>query len=103
MQQILDKTDVARIKAEHQKYLDDELTLHNQTLHKRILETWKRDSPRMYLRLRTQGVLEAMAYVSQQRMWEESDRLEKAGMPPTDAREQAEREHLMLEPETAAA
>ena len=101
--QILSQAEIQRIKAEHQKYLDDELTLHNQTLHKRILETWKRDSPRMYLRLRTQGVLEAMAYVSQQRMWEESDRLEKAGMPPTDAREQAERDQLMLEPEKSAA
>jgi hypothetical protein len=43
-----------------------------------------------------------MAFVCQQRMWAESDRLEKAGMPPTDAREQAEREHLMLEPEEEA-
>ena len=102
MQQILDKTDVARIKAEHQKYLDAGEVVTNP-LHQRILETWKRDSPKMYLRLRSQGVLEAMAFVCQVRMWEESDRLEKAGMPPTDAREQAEREHLMLEPEAAQA
>ena len=101
--QILSQADIQRIKAEHQRYLDDELTLHNEMMHQRILATWKRDSPKMYLRLRTQGVLEALAYVSQQRMWAESDRLEKAGMPPTDAREQAEREHLMLEPETAQA
>ena len=100
--QILSQAEIQRIKAEHQKYLDagEVVTV---PLHQRILETWKRDSPKMYLRLRSQGVLEAMAYVSQQRMWEESDRLEKAGMPPTDAREQAEREHLMLEPETAQA
>lgn len=99
--QILSKQDVQRIKAEYQKYLDNEETLHNQNLHQRILATWKADSPAMYLRLRTQGVLEEMAFVCQQRMWEEMDRLVKAGMAVTDAREQAEREHLMLKPESA--
>ena len=96
--EILSKQDVQRIKAEHQKYLDEgaEITI---PLHQRILATWKADSPAMYLRLRTQGVLEAMAFVCQQRMWEEAARLRKAGMSVTDAREQAEREHLMLEPE----
>ena len=98
--QILSKQDVQRIKAEHQKYLDEgaEITI---PLHQRILATWKADSPAMYLRLRTQGVLEAMAFVCQQRMWDEQARLMKAGMPVTDAREQAERQHLMLEPESA--
>ena len=96
--EILSKQDVQRIKAEYQKYLDEgaEITI---PLHQRILATWKADSPAMYLRLRTQGVLEAMAFVCQQRMWQECDRLERSGMPMTDAREQAEREHLMLEPE----
>lgn len=98
--EILTKQDVQRIKAEHQKYLDNEETLHNQALHERILKTWQQTNPKMYLRLRTQGVLEAMAYVCQQKMWEEQARLMKGGMPVTDAREQAERENLMLEPET---
>ena len=100
--EILSKQDVQRIKAEHQKYLDEgaEITI---PLHQRILATWKADSPAMYLRLRTQGVLEAMAYVRQQKMWEQNDALVKAGMPPTDAREQAERDNLMLEPEQAEA
>ena len=101
--EIVSKQDVQRIKAEHQRYLDNEETLHNQNLHQRILATWKADSPAMYLRLRTQGVLEAMAFVCQQRMWDEQARLMKAGMPVTDAREQAERQHLMLEPEKSAA
>lgn len=95
----LSKQDVQRIKAEHQKYLDNEETLHNQVLHQRILDTWKASSPRMYLRLRTQGVLDAMAYVAQQRMWAEQEMLMKGGMPVTDAREQAEQNNLMLEPE----
>ena len=101
--EILNKQDVQRIKAEHQKYLDNEETLHNQDLHQRILKTWQVDSPKMYLRLRTQGVLEAAAYVAQQLMWTEQALLIKGGMPVTDAREQAERNHLMLEPESAPA
>ena len=54
----------------------------------------------MYLRLRTQGVLEAMAFVCQQRMWAEQAMLVKGGMPVTDAREIAERDQLMLDPES---
>ena len=96
--EILSKQDVQRIKAEHQKYLDEEAAI-TIPLHERILATWKASSPKMYLRLRTQGVLEAMAFVCQMRMWEEYDLLVRGGMPMTDAREQAERAHLMLEPE----
>ena len=100
--EILSKQDVQRIKVEHQKYLDEgaEITI---PLHQRILATWKAESPAMYLRLRSQGVLEAMAFVCQQRMWEQQAQLMKAGMPVTDAREQAERDQLMLEPEKSAA
>jgi hypothetical protein len=32
-------------------------------------------------------------------MWEEQERLLKAGMPVTDAREEAEKAHLLLAPE----
>ena len=97
--QVLTKQDVEKVKAEHQRYLDDENTIHNTVQHKRILDTWKESSPKMYLRLRTQGVLEAMAYVCQQRMWQEKKDLVKSGMPYTDAMEQAEKDQLMLEPE----
>lgn len=100
--QILTKEDVQRIKAEHQKYLDEGAVI-TVPLHERILETWRVNSPKMYLRLRTQGVLEAMAFVCQMRMWEERDRLIYSGMAVTDAREQAERDQLMLEPENEAA
>lgn len=40
-----------------------------------------------------------LAYVLQQRTWAEKDKLVAAVMLVTDARGQAEREHLMLEPE----
>lgn len=101
--EILNKQDVQRIKAEHQRLLANEETLHNQDLHKRILATWQQTSPKMHLRLRTQGALEALAFVAQQRMWAEQAQLIKAGTPVTDAREQAERNHLMLEPEAQTA
>lgn len=44
-------------------------------------------------------VLEDMAFASQERMWQSMEDYRAGGMPPTDVREQAEREHLMLEPE----
>lgn len=88
-----------RIKAERLQYEEDEDVLHNKDLHKRILEVWRRDSPQMTLRLERLGILDDMAFVSQERMWRGMDDYLKSGMPITDAREQAEREHLMLEPE----
>ncbi len=87
-----------QIKAERQKYEAEEV-IHNKELHRRIVETWERDSPQMVDRLKKQDLLEDLAFVSQERMWQAMDQNLKAGMPVTDAREQAERDHLMLEPE----
>ncbi|GEO42762.1 hypothetical protein SAE02_69100 [Skermanella aerolata] len=78
---------------------DDPETMHNKVLHRRILETWERSSPKMYARLKKAGTLEMTAFVSQQRMWAEQALLMKSGMPVTDATEEAEKGWLMLEPE----
>lgn len=72
---------------------------HNNDLHQRILASWKQDSPAMWKRLQSAGVGALLARVVQSRMWDEQERLISSGMPVTDAREQAERAHLMLEPE----
>lgn len=88
-----------RIKAERKRYEDDENLIHNSILHRQILETWRRDSPKMVARLEKQGILDDLAFVCQERMWRASKENRMAGMPVTDAREQAERDHLMLEPE----
>jgi hypothetical protein len=53
----------------------------------------------MWGRLERAGMTDKLAFVVQQRMWEEQDRLIEAGLPYTDAREIAERENLMMEPE----
>ena len=89
-----------RIKAERKQYEAAEV-LHNRELHQRILEAWHRDSPQMAARLERQGILDDLAFVSQERMWQAAAQYRKGGMPVTDAREQAERDHLMLEPEKA--
>lgn len=68
-------------------------------LDKQIKRAWEINRPRMWSRLVTQGLVNDLALVLQTAMWEASDRYLKAGMPPTDAREQAEMEWLMLEPE----
>ena len=98
-QQLMSKAYRQQIEAEYQALVNDEEHLHNTLLHKQILEAWKLDSPKMYQRLTMQGIAEKLAYVLQERMFQEMDRLIKAGYPVTDARETAERETLMLEPE----
>ena len=87
-----------RIKAERKQYEADEV-IHNPDLHQQILEAWRRDSPKMVARLEKQGILDDLAFVCQERMWRAAKDNRKAGLPVTDAREQAERDHLMLEPE----
>lgn len=64
-----------------------------------ILKTWERDSPKMWTNLRRLMLTEQLAQVLLARMYARSKELREAGMPVTDAREQAEREILMLEPE----
>ena len=87
-----------RIKAERKQYEAEEV-IHNPDLHQQILEAWRRDSPKMVARLEKRGILEDLAFVCQERMWRAAKDNRKAGLPVTDAREQAERDHLMLEPE----
>ncbi len=87
-----------QIKAERRRYEAEEV-LHNKELHKQILETWRRDSSQMVTRLEKLKVLDDLAFVCQERMWQATEDYRKGGMPPTDAREQAERDHLMLDRE----
>lgn len=87
-----------KIKSERKQYEAEEV-IHNPDLHQQILEAWRRDSPKMVARLEKQGILEDLAFVCQERMWRAAKDNRKAGLPVTDAREQAERDHLMLEPE----
>ncbi|WP_379544535.1 hypothetical protein [Psychrobacter sp. R86515] len=89
----------ASIKKERKKY-ENEDVIHNREMHHQILATWKRDSPQMTKRLRSLQVLDEMAFVCQERMWQANDDYRASGMSPTDARETAEKEHLMLEPES---
>lgn len=67
---------------------------------KTVLETWKRDSPKMYARLKRRGMDVTLALVLIARAFDREKELMNAGMMYPDAREQAEREILMLEPET---
>jgi hypothetical protein len=73
----------------------------NNLLHKHILETWRRDSPKMWADLQAAGprMAHKLAFVQQEKMWRRTDELMEGGLPFTDAREMAEREELMLEPE----
>jgi hypothetical protein len=86
------------IKAKAQAIRDRE-EIYNLDLHKRILKAWRILRPQMWAKLKEDGTAEDLALVLQVAMWNAVDQYEKAGMPPTDARELAEREWLLMEPE----
>lgn len=88
--------DQIRAEAEALREQDEGYSLE---LHKQILKAWEVLRPKMWERLTSEGIAEDLALIVQMRMWHAMDQYMKAGMPPTDAREQAERECLMMEPE----
>ena len=96
---MLTKEQVVRLRMEERRRRNSPDLIHNRDLHSRILRSWETERPAMWARLSQQKMTETMAFLAQHRMWEERDRLLAAGMPITDAREQAERAHLMLGPE----
>lgn len=93
--------DTARIKAEAERILaSEEITdLHNWILHERIVTAWQMYQEEMWRELWELGVGKAFAVVQQNRMWREYDLLVASGMQPSEARQIAEREHLMLAPD----
>ena len=90
---------IEQIRQEYQRLLADEDVIHNRDLHKRILAAWRLESPKLWANLSRVGLTTPLAYVLQERMWQEVNEQLRQGVPLTDAREQAERNHLMLEPE----
>lgn len=66
---------------------------------KKTLADWHRNRPQMLHHLKAAGIAEKMSFVVNQLYLEQLDKYVKAGMPPTDAREQAAKDWLMLGPE----
>ena len=90
---------VKRIRLEARRRRRDPDLIQNNDLHRRILATWERGSPKMWASLKAAGVADEAAFLAQQRMWEEQALLIETGVPVTDAREEAEKAHLLLAPE----
>jgi len=90
---------VMSIRREAAALQADEDHVHNNLMQEMILKTWERTSPVMWGRLSEINLQAPLAMVLQARMWKRKAELMRAGMPVTDAREVAERETLMLEPE----
>jgi hypothetical protein len=68
-------------------------------LETEVIETWKRVRPRMVRDLEKHQAVKPLAHVLVDRMLKAWTANEKAGLPPTDAREEAEKDWLLLEPE----
>lgn len=61
-----------------------------------VLETWQQNLPKMWKRLRGRVWALPLAVVLQDYYQKEIEELERAGMPPTDAREEAMADWLMM-------
>jgi hypothetical protein len=84
---------------EHARLKAKEETL-NLELRARMLKSWELERPKMYARLKSQGIVEQTADVLQAKMWQAEEKYQAGGMPYPDSKEQAEREWLLLEPES---
>lgn len=88
------------IRAEHQQMVETgEEFGPKHPMMEHLLERWESGSPKLWRNLKRMDLVEPLAQVLLSRMYQRMTELERSGMPPTDAREQAEREILMLEPE----
>lgn len=88
----------AEIEAEYRQYRAEEV-IHNREMHQRIMTAWEMESPRMWSNLIALGLTDKLAFVVQERMWRRREELLSQGFPVTDAREVAEQEELLMEPE----
>lgn len=74
---------------------------YGQPSQKQLLAWWQVHRPQMVRRLeqRQPGLTLKLAFVLENRMFEQEDEYRQAGMPWPDRREQAERDWLLREPE----
>ena len=100
--QRLDPTWIEAEYSRMKKLYEDGDLIHVRSLHNEILENWKWNRPKMYRRLKKAGLTEKLAFVLQEKMWQEEESLSAGGMPPGDAKAQAMAEWLMLGPEPEA-
>lgn len=92
----LTKAQLRQIKQEAKRLLADEDVTHNRELHRQILASWREQRPAMWQRLQKERAAEPLAVVLQERMWVQMEALIDAGVQMNEARNQAERDHLML-------
>lgn len=81
------------------KKLQQDRWLIGSPLEKDLIAHWRQHSPKMVADLEKKNLLEALAFVLMHQMLDQEKAYLKAGMPLTDAREQAERDWLLKEPE----
>lgn len=88
------------IRAEAKKVLNDESQPGpNKDQIKELLADWRENRPLMWKRLHGVVLARPLALVLQDRYWKAFWAYQKAGMPRTDAREQAAMEWLLTTPE----
>jgi hypothetical protein len=84
---------------EETKKLEDQGWIVGSPAETRILQTWKAHRPAMYRAWEEVNLVEKLAFVLDFKADATRREYIRAGMPPTDATEQATRDWLMLDPE----
>jgi hypothetical protein len=64
-----------------------------------LIKHWRRNRPKMYRRLLAAGMLEKMAFVLYEKMYQSTRVYIQGGLPYPDAREEATRDWLIMGPE----
>ena len=88
----------AWVLKESRRLADDVMPMGSPT-QRQMLGFWKLHRPKMWAQLNRLGITRELAHVLDEKCQETIDKNLAAGMYSTDAREEAEKDWLLLEPE----
>ena len=93
-----DKKSKAWVLKESTRLSDDVMPMGSPT-QRQMLKFWKLYRPKMWMQLNRLVIAKELAHVLDEKYQEAIDKNLAAGMYVTDAREEAEKDWLLLEPE----
>ena len=88
----------AWVVKESRRLADDVMPMGGET-QRQMLESWKLYRPKMWAQLNRLGIAKELAHVLDEKCQESIRKNLAGGMYSTDAREEAEKDWLLLEPE----
>jgi hypothetical protein len=96
----LDPTAIRWVQTEAAKLVREGITAGSPRETK-LLRHWKAYRPKMYQAWERAGLVAKLAFVLDMKRYQAMMQYIRAGMPPTDAEEEAAKDWLLMEPEQA--